>query len=156
VESFDLGVDATQPISGPVTVEPRLNTPTVVFNFSGPIYSAGFALVKDGQNTFYGASTFVSGNSVIATFTGVPNTKRVTVTLSNVNNANITASASIALLAGDLNASRSVTASDILIAKGKVGGPVLGGTFQYDVDADHNLTSLDVDAVKAKSGTEQQ
>jgi hypothetical protein len=150
-----LFIDSNQPIDGPITIEPRLGAQSVRFTFAGPLYAPVFVSVQDAQNNFYGSSTSLTSNSVTLGFT-VPNGKRVKVSLFNVNNTGATMSASFAALAGDVNGSRGVTASDILIAKGQVGQPVLGINTQDDVDNSGDLTAADVDAVKAKSGTEPQ
>jgi len=69
-------------------------------------------------------------------------------------NGGATASASIAFVRGDVDATRSVTASDILRAKGYVGQATGGGNFLNDVDLDGSITNTDVTAVQGNSGSQ--
>jgi hypothetical protein len=96
----------------------------------------------------------VSGNTVTVTCFNVPNGKRLAVQVTNVNNQGVNATANVGLLIGDVNGTRTVTAADILATKGRIGMAVDGTTFTYDVDLDGSIGDADVDAVKAKSGTE--
>jgi hypothetical protein len=70
----------------------------------------------------------------------------------NVNNAGVNAAASLAFLPGDVDGSRSITASDILRVKGRAGA-VTGGTFLHDIDLSGLIDQADIDAVKQRSGT---
>jgi hypothetical protein len=94
------------------------------------------------------------GGSVVVTLFAVPSGKRVTVSLTNVNTQGVNVGVAAGFLTGDLNASNTVTASDILIAKGRAeSGTVDGTTYLADLDANGVIADPDITAVKAKSGT---
>jgi hypothetical protein len=149
-------IDTSQPIGGSLTVEPRLGTQSLTFNFTGPVYPPFQLVIQDAQNNLYGTSNFAFSATSVSFDLNVPGGKRVTVTFLNMNNTGNTLSASFAVLAGDVNGSQSVTASDILMVKGYLGVAVLGNSTQYDVNNTGDITSGDVDAVKANSGTQTQ
>jgi hypothetical protein len=149
---MDLAIDSSQPINGAITVEPRVAGHQVVFTFSAAVTVAGTASMKDAANNDVGSvSTSVSGNEVVVTLGGISNGQRVTVGLSNVNNAGVNASASIGFLAGDVSQTRSVTASDILRVKGR-GGAASADNFLHDIDLSGTIDAIDVSAAKSGSG----
>jgi RHS repeat-associated protein len=86
------------------------------------------------------------------TLTGVPDNKRVTVHLSNVNGAGVDVFASLGFLVGDVNNSRSVTATDILQVKGRSGQVTNATNFTFDLNASGSITASDILAVKGRSG----
>jgi hypothetical protein len=92
------------------------------------------------------------GSTVEVTLVGVPDARRVRVTLSNVNGAGVSAAVSIGFLVGDVNGSRSVTAVDINRTKGKVGNALTTSNFFYDVDLSGAINSTDTTTVKGRSG----
>jgi peptidyl-Asp metalloendopeptidase len=153
---WDLPVDAVQLIGGPITTEPRPasgGAHTIAFNFNAGIATPGTVTCLDASNAPVGTcSVAASGPSAIVTLNSVPNNSRVKVSLTNVNGSGTNASASLGFLVGDVNGSRSVTASDILLAKGKTGQIVSVGNSGYDDDLSGTLTVADVNAVKANSG----
>jgi alpha-tubulin suppressor-like RCC1 family protein len=153
--TFSLPIDMTQSISGAVTVESRMaasSAHAVVFVFNTPITAIGSATVKDASNNNVGTVTPSSnGNEVIVSIANVPDNQRVTVSLTNVNNAGTTVSASIGFLVGDVNNTRSVTASDILRAKGRT-GQATSANYLHDVDLAGSIDATDVALVKARAG----
>ena len=153
--TFDITVDSTQPITSSVTIEPRQIGAghKVVFTFSGPVTSVGSVSVLDVSNATIGSATASAvGNTVEVTITGVPDAKRVRVSIGNVNGAGVNASASIGFLVGDVNGSRSVTSADVNRLKGKVGSTVTSSTFLYDVTASGAIDASDLSATKLRSG----
>ena len=84
--------------------------------------------------------------------TGVPDNKRVTVSITNVNGAGVNVAASMGFLAGDVNASKSVTAVDILRAKGRLTQAANGGNYLYDTDLSGTIDSSDINAIKQRAG----
>ena len=147
--AFDIAIDTGQAIGGTVTVEPRnIGTGhTIVFQFAGPITATGAVASTAGS-----ASAAISGNDVVVTLTGIPDNSRATVSLTNVNNAGVNASASIGFLVGDVNNSRSVTATDILQVKGRSGQATDATNFKFDLNASGSITASDILAVKGRSG----
>ena len=153
--TFDIAIDSTQPITSSVTVEPRQIGAghKVVFQFSGAVTSVGSVTVLDASNAAIGSATAaVVGSTVEVTITGVPDAKRVRISLANVNGAGVAASASIGFLVGDVNNSRTVTSADVNRVKGKVGSAVTSSTFIHDVTVSGAIDASDLSATKLRSG----
>ena len=147
---FNLAIDATQLITGNVTVEPRTigSGHLIVFQFSVPITVAGNVNAAPVGNP----SAVASGSEVRVTLTGVPDNRRVTIALSGVNGST-SASASMGFLVGDVTNSRSVSAADISALKAHLGNPVnTAAIAKFDLNADGVITSADVSMVKARAG----
>src|SRR4029079_6585528 len=85
-----------------------------------------------------------------ATLTSIPENLRVSVRLNNINNTGLNVVTAVGFLAGDVDASRSVTASDILRIKGRA-GPVNASSYRHDVDASGIIDGGDVSAAKARA-----
>ena len=147
---FNLTIDPTQPITGAVTVEPRLIGAghTIVFQFPGPVTSTGTASVSPvGSAT----ATFVN-NEVQVSLTNVPDNQRVKVTLVNVNGSMNPPPVSVGFLVGDVNNSRSVNSSDVSGVKARSGQATSTANFKFDLNASGAINSSDLSAVKARSG----
>ena len=152
---FDILINSALPISGAVDVEPRTIGlgHRLLFQFNNPITIAGSVSVTDAASTSVGAASAVSsGNDVVVTLTAIPDNKRVTVTLTNVNGVVTPFSASIGFLVGDANGNRSVNSSDISGVKARSGQPTDSLNFRFDVNASGAVNSSDISAVKARSG----
>ena len=151
--AFDLAIDAAQPVTGAVTVEPRSGAQKIVFQFDRVPASAGAPACRDANGNAVGsASAERIGNEVEVTVTGLPSAQRATVSLSNVAGAAVNVAASIGFLVGDVNGTRAVTASDILRAKGRAGQAFGPETFIFDVDLSGTLEVADIATDKAGSG----
>jgi hypothetical protein len=156
--TFALALDHSQPIAGDVTVEPRTvgSGHRIVFQFSGTILWPGIATCVDASGTTVGqASATAVGSTVEVLLTAspaFPDKTRVTVALSNVDGVGLNASISVGFLAGDVNGTRSVTASDILRVKGKSGQAASAGSFLHDVDLSGTVGLSDVGMVRQGSG----
>ena len=125
----------------------------VVFVFNATTTSPSGASVKDAANNNVGSvSASASGNEVILSVSGLPDNQRATVSLASVNGKTVNASAAIGFLAGDVNASRAVTASDILRTKGRAGQAANSANYLYDVDVTGAINASDVSAVKQRAG----
>jgi hypothetical protein len=152
--TFDQTIDTTALIGGAITVEPRSAgaSHVLVHQFDATVATPGVAVCIDQSAAPIGSATPAAvGSTVEVTVTGIPDNKRVTCTLSNVNGIGGNVAASVGFLAGDVNGSRSVTASDILATKGKAGQPV-ATNFKYDIDRNGTIDANDVAAVKANAG----
>ena len=116
---------------------------------------AGFAGAVDSGSFDIGTASAVVNpqvsNEVIVTLTGIPDNKRVLVSLLAVN-GNINVSAAVGFLLGDVNGSRSVNSSDISGIKARSGQIVDGSNFRFDVNVTGTINSSDISAVKARSG----
>jgi hypothetical protein len=155
VTNRDMTIDITQPIGGAITVEPRAigTGHKVIFTFGTTITSTGTVACKDAGNVDVGScSATLASPSVTVTIPTMPDGQRVTISLANVSGAGVNAAVSVAFLKGDVNGTRSVTASDILAEKGKTGQAVGAATFIYDVDVNNTLTATDVTVIKGNSG----
>ena len=149
--TYDLPLDPSVPISGAVTVESRAigTGHTIVFQFNGPVTSVGAVnSLKASSATF--AIPASPGNEVVVTLIGVPDNQRETVTLTNLNGAATTVSASMGFLVGDANNSRSVDAIDISAVKARSGQSTTAFNFLFDVNASGAINSADILAVKAR------
>ena len=153
---FNLPVDSTQPIAGPVTVEPRTIGAghVIVFQFDGPITVPGSATTVDSNNSSIATTTAagVAVNEVLVTLTGVADTSRAKVSLTGVNGAATVWPASIGFLVADVNNSRAVDSLDRLAVKARSGQTANGSNFQFDVNATGKITASDILAVKNRIG----
>jgi hypothetical protein len=147
--------DIPLPLLGTTAVEPRVGpadgTHQIVVTFTGPVTLTGASVV---QGT--GAATFaIAGNDVIVNIANAPDVQRLVVRLAGVSNGTTTANVDIPvrLLAGDVNNSGGVTASDIGAGKnGDSPGTVSSTNFRADVNANGTINATDVSLVKSKSG----
>lgn len=147
---FDLPIDRTKPITGLVTVEPRLIGAghTLVYRFDGTVTSAGSATVAP----FGAATTAFTSNEVLVTLTNVPDNQRVTVNLTNVNGKINVPSLAMGFLVGDVNNTRLVDTSDVAAVKAKSGTTTVSATSMLDLNASGSVSSADVTAVKVQTG----
>jgi hypothetical protein len=155
--AFDIAIDTAQPIGGAVSVEPRAigTGHTIVFQFTGAVTATGTVAAADENGAPLGAVSAVvagNGNDIVVTLTGVADNKRVTVSLTNVNATGLNVAATLGFLVGDVNGSRSVTATDILQVKGRSGQVADATNFKFDLNASGSITASDILAVKGRSG----
>ena len=151
---FDIPVDTTPIITGAVSVEPRsIGTGhTIAFRFNTAITAAGSVAVVDGANAPVSASTASAASDVTVTIPGIADNKRATLTLTGVNGTPSLPPVSMGFLVGDVNNTRSVTASDISGVKARSGQMSNASNFRFDVNASGAITASDISAVKARSG----
>ena len=154
--SQNLAIEAGIAISGAVTVEPRTIGAghSIVFQFSGPVTSVGSASAKDAASVDVGSTAVgFAGNEVIVTLTNVPNNRRATISVNNVNATGLNVSRTMGFLLGDVNNSRSVNPSDTSAVKARSGQATTTQNFQFDVNASGSINASDISAVKARSGS---
>ena len=151
---FNVAIDITQSISAAPTTESRKigSAHMIVFQFDVPINAAGTLIATDENGAAVSASATPAGNSVEVTLTGVPDRKRVTVSLTNVNGAGFDVSAAIGLLVGDANNSREITITDLSAVKARSGQAADASNFKYDFDVSGLVTASDILAVKNRPG----
>lgn len=147
--AFNVAINPLTAPTGLVDVEPRIigASHTLVFSFNNPITAAGAVGTTAGS-----AASSASGNDVIVTLSTVPDNSRATVTLTNVNGVPTPFAASVGFLVGDLNTTRSVSASDISGVKARSGQTTTNLNFRFDVNATGAINASDISAVKARSG----
>lgn len=156
--AHDVAVSHLVDLNGAITTEPRLPGAghKIIFTFSVPIASPGIAAVVDGTGASLGMAHATINpadpNEVIVQLSGVEGPSRIKVSLTGVNGAH-NVGASIGLLAGDVNNTRAVGASDIFGVKSRIGKEVGPGNFRADVNADGLIDAADLGVVKQRSGT---
>jgi hypothetical protein len=107
----------------------------------------------DAANQAVGSASAVNvGSTVEVTLSSIPTSQRVRIVVNGINGG-ATASASVAFVLGDVNGTRSVTASDILRAKGPA-QTTDGTNFLRDVDLNGTVFDPDVTMVKSNSGSQ--
>lgn len=150
---FDLTIDLTKQISGPVTVEPRSigGGHNIVFQFNQPVTSLGTLAVVDGQGATVSFTPTISGNEIAITLTGSLNGKRVAININGVNGVGV-AAASLGFLLGDVNESRLVDINDVRTVRARSGQITSGTNFRLDINTSGVITGGDIAAVKARSG----
>lgn len=150
--AFELELDATQPIGGSVTVEPRLigSGHTLVYQFNAPVSLPAVATV-DPPGSGVASVIGAGANKLTVTLTGIADNTRATVSLAGVNGAMTVFPVSLGFLAGDFNSTRSVKASDISAAKARL-GPTTRANFRFDVNASGAVDQADLAAVKQRAG----
>ncbi|MEP6809573.1 MAG: DUF642 domain-containing protein [Chthoniobacterales bacterium] len=112
---------------------------------------SGIATVGSG-GVSNGGMVMVSGSTVTVPLTHVANAQTINVRLNAVNGStNVLIPMSI--LAGDVNGSGAVSASDIGQTKAQAGQAVTGGNFRADVNANGAISGTDVALVKSLAGT---
>ena len=153
---FSLTIDHAQPLSGNVTVEPRVigSGHTLVFHFDSAVTSvAAAATALDTlMNSAGNASAAAVNGDVLVALTNVADRKRLTITLTGINGSG-TAQASMGFLVGDVNNTRSVNSSDASGVKSRSGQAATALNFQFDVNVSGAITAADIAAVKARAGS---
>src|SRR5258705_7105783 len=148
VSSFDIQL----PLSGGTGIECRNPAAglTIVLSFDQPVVS-GDAGVTLGSATVNG----FSGNTMTVQLAGITDAQTVALTVSNVANDALelgSGTVNFRTLLGDVNASGSVTGSDVNIAKAQVGATVDGSNFRSDVNFSGTITGADTNVIKSRIG----
>ena len=158
---FDLAIDTTQAFGASVTVEPRTIGAghVIVFQFDATITSTGTVTAVDGFGPVGTVSAAITGatntpvnNEISVTLTGIPENKRVSIALSQVNGSLDVPAVSMGFLVGDVNNTRSANSSDISSVKARSGQSTIAATYLFDLNASGAVNSSDISAVKARSG----
>lgn len=148
-------IDYTVPVGSKVTVEPRNIGAghAIVFQFNSTISSTGIVSAIDTiSGTIADVLAIPAGSEIIVTLPGVPDKRRVTVSLTNVNGAGVNATATIGFLVGDVNSTGVVNASDIAGVKARSLQSANTDNFKFDLDTSGTINATDVSATKARSG----
>ena len=152
--TYNLPLDLSQQNSQNVTIEPRsIGTGhRIAFQFNQTITQPGSVTAFDSvTGSIVNIGIVPGANEVIINLPSVPDNRRVSISLSNVNGA-ASVVAAIGFLVGDVTNSRRVNASDIAAMKAHVGQAVGAGNYRYDTNLSGTISSADVSAVKARSG----
>ena len=149
--------DISLPLSGSFGVECRSGGATndyqVIFTFANSVTFSSAALTASA-----GSVSASSGNgtaTITVNLTGVTNARRITVTLSAVNNGTSTGDVgvSIGVLVGDTNGDGFVNAGDALQTRNHSGEATDATNFRSDVNVDGFVNSGDALVVRSRSGT---
>lgn len=152
------GAAGTFDIPLPLTGEPGLecrqaSSYTVVLNFNNPIAS-GNVSVSSGTAT--AGTPVIAGKTMSVTLSGVTDVQKVTVALNNITSTAAqtlpASSVSMNVLMGDVNASKSVSSSDVGQAKAAATGTVDATNFRADVIMSGTVNSSDIGFVKSRVG----
>jgi hypothetical protein len=158
---FDVPIDSTVPIAGPVTVESRAigaGGHRIVFAFNAAVSSTGgliAAVAIDEAGALVSVSTSVPaqpGNEVVLTIAALSDNKRITVTLPQVNSTAMNALASVGFVVGDVNDSRSVNITDLSSVKAQSGKRANAANFRADINTSGFITAADISSVKSRRG----
>ena len=151
---FELPIDTAQPITGAVTVEPRMigGGHSVVFKFNSSVNVPGAVSVRDEANATVNASSVATGADVVVTVPVIADNKKVTITITGVNGGLNTSPAAIGFLIGDINNSRSVTTADVAGVKARAGLATTQLNFKHDVNLSGTVTAADISITKARLG----
>jgi hypothetical protein len=149
--------DVPLPLTGNVGVECRsgggTNDYQMIINFATTVtlQSASVTSGTGMVSSFSGSGT----SQITVNLTGVTDQQRITMTLHNVNNGNVTGDVPISMgvLVGDVNGDAVVNATDVALTKSQVGMAVSGSNFREDVNANGTISSTDVAIVKFDVGT---
>jgi peptidyl-Asp metalloendopeptidase len=151
-----LTLNTNVPIGGAITIEPRGSGSaghTLVFIFNRAITSVGTVTAKDANDVDIGnVSATPVGNSVEVTLLGVPDSKRVTVSVTGVNGTTTVFPVALGFFVGDVNGNHAVNASDISAVKAQLNQTVTDANFRFDLNASGSIDAADMSAVKARSG----
>jgi hypothetical protein len=150
--------DILLPLTGTPAVECRSSNGahTLVFTFTNTL-AGGNASVTSGVGSVSGTPAF-SGNTMTVNLTGVADVQQITVTLAGVTDSfgqvlpPAAVAVSVNMLVGDINASKTVNASDIGSVKSQSGLPVTATNFRADVAVSGGITASDIGLVKSRSG----
>jgi serine protease AprX len=144
------------PLTGEPGVECRnsRNTETLVFTFNDNVVS-GTASVTAGRARISGSPIF-SGTTMTVNLTKVSDVQKVTLKLSNVTSDTSQVlpdtSVSMNVLAGDVNANKTVDATDVSLTQAQVGMPLTSSNFREDVRVDGVINNTDVSTVQHDVG----
>jgi subtilisin family serine protease len=148
--------DINLPLSGEPGVECRSSGGNYmqVYTFDNNVVS-GSAAVTSGTGSVSGSPTF-SGHTMTVNLIGVTDVQRITVTLTGVTDefSQVLPSTPVSMnvLIGDVNANKTVNATDVALVKSRVGQTVTGSNFREDVNADGSISSSDVALTKSDVG----
>ncbi|MEO8104103.1 MAG: M36 family metallopeptidase, partial [Betaproteobacteria bacterium] len=151
---YDLVINTAADINGAITVEPRFIGAGhhLRFEFDRAVALPGILSVVDASMQPFGTAVASAyGNAVTVTLTGIPDGKRLLISLTDIDGTGVNASAAVGFLVGDANSSRRVVAADIIAARRR-SRSIDSENFIVDVDLNGSVNALDIAAIKARSG----
>ncbi len=131
---------------------------TLVFRFTNPLASVAGAGMTSGAGSI--ASSNIDSNNAhnyIVNLTGVANAQIISLSLSNVTdlfgNVNNMVSPPIAVLLGDVNASRRVDAADVSFVRQQTLQAIDSSNFRADINASGRIDAADVSIARQQTLT---
>ena len=159
--NLDLVIDSAQALGSTlISIESRAigNGHPIIFVFDSTITATGVAAVTDafgpiGSTTvsITGAANTPTNNEVTVLITGIPDNKRIKVSLTQVNGV-LDVEAAVAFLVADVDSSGTVASSDARRVKLRSGMPASPAASAYDLNTSGWINSADIAAVKARAG----
>ena len=149
---FDIPIRTPLAIDGPVSVESRAGggAHSVVFQFNATVNAIGQLSASDESSAIVNVAPTMAAHEVIVAIASIADNKRISILLPTVNGVAVNASATIGVLLGDVNESRTINATDVASAKSHSGHRTAGGNFRADVNASGAITAADISAIKAR------
>ena len=152
---FGLPIATGIPITGAVTVEPRVIGAghQLVFQFNNSVNAVAASSATIGT-----ATHAINGNDVVVTLTGVPDNQRVTVTLMGVDVTGVVGNlvpdpqVSVGFLVGDVDGNLSVETTDLKQVKSRSGFAPGSTDFRFDAGISGSINASDISAVKSRVG----
>jgi len=133
---------------------PNAGSYQVVMTFAAPVTYTGATATNGASASPNPAAGSPPTTQVTVNLTNVPNTTTTMVNLAGVTGtggAGDTISVPLAVLIGDVNASRVVTTSDTNLTKARALKPVDDDNFRSDIDASGAITTTDVNLIKSRA-----
>ncbi len=154
---FDLPIATIPAINGNISIESRAGNAAhlIVFKFNEAISAPGSVTAIDAGGAAIGTATPTAvGSEVRVSLAGVPDRRRVTITLTGAAAASgmMNASASIGFLMGDCNNSASVNAQDTSAVKVRAGQITDINNFRYDIGTTGQISAKDIATTKSRNG----
>lgn len=131
------------------SVECRNGGPTkVIMTFDAPVSKdAGFAVTLSSGTL---GTTTAAGNTLEINLTGATDKAWLAIGVTGLSGG--TYNLTVGSLYCDVNYSKGVSATDIVLVKSKSAAAVDATTFKYDVNCSGTITATDIVLVKSKSG----
>ncbi|HEX4858094.1 MAG TPA: hypothetical protein VFV17_03675, partial [Usitatibacteraceae bacterium] len=156
---FDLELDASAPINGAITIEPRAPATghEIVFVLNTLVTASGATSIEDGSGSpIMPDAVSVFGNEVrVKLAPNMADGKRVKVRLTGINGL-LDATVSAGFLIGDVSANGQIGVGDVLATKAHSGQPVARENFWFDINLSGAVGAGDVIAVKRRIGNTLQ
>lgn len=151
---YSLPLNANVPVTGAVTVEPRVigSGHNIVFQFGSAVSSVGGVRVVDAAGAAIGSAgaPVIAGNEVGVNLTGIADARRVNVTLLGVNGS-FNTGVSVGFLVGDVIGSRTIGTQQASAEKSRAAQAVSASNFLYDINLSGRISAADISGVKARS-----
>ncbi len=130
---------------------------TIIFTFVNPVTHVDAASVTSGTGTVSDSAIGSDPHQYIVSLTRVTNAQRLSVTLTNVQDAtgdfSNTLSILMGVLLGDVNASGRVDAADVSLARQQTLQPITSSNFREDINTSGRIDAADVSIARQQTLT---